>query len=234
MAYTEAVVTSPSVPNQSALVPTENSRIPYYLNNGDHHGIRIVPDPLIGDNYQSWRTFMTRALSAKNKLGFVNGTILQPNDQLDPVFSDWQRCNDLVLSWITNCLSRQIYATVLYAHTAKEIWDDLQQRYSHSYGTRVHHLNQAIASLKQESLSVSDYFTHLKGLWDEFLNYRPIPSCTCGAKCVCGLSKTLIEYQHYDYVHSFLMGLNETFAIVRGQILLMEPLPGINKVFSQI
>lgn len=95
-------------------------------------------------------------------------------------------------------------------------------------------MKQAIASLKQESLSVSDYFTHLKGLWDEFLNYRPIPSCTCAAKCVRGLSKTLIEYQHYDYVHSFLMGLNESYAAVRGQILLMEPFPGINKVFSLI
>ena len=119
MASTEAVVTSSSIPNQGTLAPIENSRSPYYLNNGDHPGIRIVPDPLTGDNYQSWRTSMTRALSAKNKLGFVNGTILQPNDQLDPVISDWQRCNDLVLSWITNCLSCQIYATVLYTQTAK-------------------------------------------------------------------------------------------------------------------
>ena len=194
MASTKAIVTSPSGPNQSSIIPIENSRRPYYLNNGDHPGIGIAPNPLTGDNYQSWRTFMTRALSAKNKLGFVNGTILQPNDQSDPVFFDWQRCNDLVLSWITNCLSHQIYATVLYAHIAKEVWDDLQQRYSQSNGTRVHHLKQAIASLKQECLFVSDYFTHLKGLWDEFLNCRPIPSCTCGAKCVCGLSKTLIEY----------------------------------------
>ena len=43
-----------------------------------------------------------------------------------------------------------------------------------------------------------------------------------------------MEYQHYDYVHSFLMGLNESYATVRGQILLMEPLPGINKVFSLV
>ena len=177
---------------------------------------------------------MTTALSAKNKLGFVNGTILQPNDVLDPLFSDWQRCNDLVLSWITNYLSRQIHATVLYVYTAKEVWDDLQQRYSQSNGTRVHHLKQAIASLKQNNMLVSDYFTQLKGLWDEFLNYRPIPGCTCGAKCICGLSRILMDYQHYDYVHSFLMGLNDSFAPVRGQILLMEPLPNINKVFSLI
>ena len=59
MAFTEAVVTSSSIPNQGTLVPIENSRSPYYLNNGDHPGIRIVPDSLTGDNYQSWRTSMT-------------------------------------------------------------------------------------------------------------------------------------------------------------------------------
>ena len=83
-------------------------------------------------------------------------------------------------------------------------------------------------------MPVSDYFTQLKGLWDEFLNYRPILGCTCGAKCICGLSRILMDYQHYDYVHSFLMGLIDSFAPIRGQILLMEPLPNINKVFSLI
>jgi hypothetical protein len=60
-------------------------------------------------------------------------------------------------------------------------------------GARVHHLKQAIASLKQDNMPVSDYFSQLKGLWDEFLNYRPIPGCTCAAKCICGLSRTLME-----------------------------------------
>ena len=33
---------------------------------------------------------------------------------------------------------------------------------------------------------------------------------------------------------SFLMGLNDSFSQVRGQLLLMDPLPPINKVFSLI
>ena len=98
----------------------------------------------------------------------------------------------------------------------------------------MHHLKQVIAALKQDNLPISLHFTQLKGFWDEFLNYRPIPGCTYSAKCICGLSKTLMEYQHYDYVHSFLMGLNDSFSQVRGQILLMEPLPSINKVFSLV
>ena len=96
------------------------------------------------------------------------------------------------------------------------------------------HFKQAIASFKQETLTVSDYFTILKGFWDELLSYRPILGCTCGAKCICGLSRILLDYQHYDSVHSFLMGLDDSFAAVRRQILLMEPLLGINKVFSLV
>ncbi len=140
MASTKASSSSSSVPTQNSLISIENSRSPYYLNNGDNPGIRIVPEALTRDNYQSWRRSMTTALSAKNKLGFVNGSIPQPTDEYDPLYSDWQRCNDLVLSSITNCLSRGIHATVLYVYTANEVWDDLQHRYTQSNGTRVHHL----------------------------------------------------------------------------------------------
>ena len=79
----ETLPSSSSVKNQSDIVPTENSRSPYYLNNGDHPRIRI-PDPLTSDNYQSWKRSMMTALFAKNKLGFVNGIILQPSDELTP------------------------------------------------------------------------------------------------------------------------------------------------------
>jgi hypothetical protein len=75
---------------------------------------------------------------------------------------------------------------VIYAVTAKEIWDELRDRYSDSDGPRVFHLKQAICSLKQDQLPVSTYYTRLKALWDEYSNYRPIPNCTCGANCTCG------------------------------------------------
>jgi hypothetical protein len=39
---------------------------------------------------------------------------------------------------------------------------------------------------------------------------------------------------HQEYVYQFLMGLNESFAAIRGQILLLEPLPSVNKVFSLV
>ena len=51
MTSIEGIPSSSSTANHNAVVPIENSRSPYYLNNGDHPGIRIVPDPLTGDNY---------------------------------------------------------------------------------------------------------------------------------------------------------------------------------------
>ena len=89
-------------------------------------------------------------------------------------------------------------------------------------------MQKAIASLNQEQSSVSAFYTKLKGLWDVLMNYRPIPTCNCGAL------ETLLDYQHNEYVMKFFVGLNDLYASVRGQILLVEPLPTINKVFALV
>ena len=101
---------------------------------------------------------MTMALSAKHKLGFVTGTVPQPEDPYDPLFEIWTRCNDLVLSWLTNCLAEHIAASVIYVNTAKGVWDDLQERYFQGNGTRVFHLKQAISFFKQGQQDVSTYY----------------------------------------------------------------------------
>ena len=37
-----------------------------------------------------------------------------------------------------------------------------------------------------------------------------------------------------EYVIRFLMGLNENYAIVRSQILMRDPVPLMNKVYSLV
>jgi hypothetical protein len=113
------------------------------------------------------------------------------------------------------------------------MWNDLRDRFSQQNGPRIFQIQKAISAMSQEDKSVSSYFTALKGLWDELLIYRPLLVCLCG-KCSCGVLKTLTEYHHQEYVLQFLMGLNESFSHVKGQILLMDPLPPINKVFSLV
>ena len=134
----------------------------------------------------------------------------------------------MVLLWLLNSVSAEIATSIIYIDDASIMWNDLQDCFSQHNGPRIFQLHKSISSLSQENSSVSPYFTIKKGLWDELGNHQPIPTCTCGAL------KTIMSYHHQKHIYEFLMGLNESFSQIRGQILLIDPLPSINKVFSLV
>jgi len=72
-------------------------------------------------------------------------------------------------------------------------------------------------NLTQDQDSVTNYYTKLKVLWEELSNYN--------LQCTCGGAKELEQHM------SFLMSLNDTYAQIRGQILLMDPIPSVNRIF---
>ena len=90
------------------------------LNNGDNPGLSPVTQAFTRENYQTWSRSMTMALIAKNKAGFVNGTI-KPMEPSSPQYSSWKRCDTMVLSWIINSLSKEISASVIYLETTFEV-----------------------------------------------------------------------------------------------------------------
>ena len=85
----------------------------------------------------------------------------------------------------------------------------------------------------QGDSTVTTYFTRLQALWDQLLNFRPLPCCTYG-KCSCGVNDKITNFQHQDSLMQFLNGLNDSYAQVRTQILIMEPIPSIDKAFSMV
>ncbi|KAI5351311.1 hypothetical protein L3X38_004202 [Prunus dulcis] len=147
---------------------------PYHINNSDHPGLVIVPKPLNGDNYDMWRRFMTVSLNAKNKLGFVDGTLKKLSSKSDPdEHAMWMRSNDMVFSWIVNTLDPEITDSVIYCTTAGEIWEDLHEQFSQTHS-------------------------------------------------------------HRNKLMQFLMGLNESYIVVRGPILLMNPLLSVMQAYASI
>jgi hypothetical protein len=217
---------SESVLNSSSL--NEESLNPYYLHHGDSPGSMLVSQLLDGENYQTWSRSMVMALTAKNKLGFIDGSIKKPSDVAGSVYRAWIRCNTMVLSWILNSISKDIASSVIYIDSAEAVWTDLKERFSLKNGPRIYQLQKSIFALSQDNLSIGAYFTKLKALWDELSNYRPIPLCSCGSL------RTVQDYFQHEYVFQFLMGLNDTFSHIKGQMLLIDPLPPTNKVFSLI
>lgn len=202
---------------------------PYYLHHSDNPGLVLVSKDLIGDNYASWSRAMLIALSAKNKLGFINGSIPRPPDADSTMLNSWNRNNNVVISWILNSVSKS--ASVIFSDSAADIWQDLKDRFQQSNGPRILQLWRELINLLQNQNTVGIYFTKLKTLWEELSKFRL--TCTCG-KCTCGGVKELKSYFQMEYIMTFLMGLNENFSSIRSQILLLDPLPPINKVFSLI
>ncbi|KAK0588762.1 hypothetical protein LWI29_005110 [Acer saccharum] len=162
-----------AVPNTSTDPSRANISNPYFTHHSNHPGLVLISKPLNGDNYSTWKRAMTLALNFKNKLGFVNGSIKAPSEETDPEgYATWSRCNDMVHSWIVNALNLEISDSVIYYCTAHEVWEDLRERFSQSNAPRIFEIQRDFAYLRQEQLSVSAYYTKLKGLWDELASYN--------------------------------------------------------------
>lgn len=68
----------------------------------------------------------------------------------------------------------------------------------------------------------------MKALWDELVSYHDRFDCTCTDL------KGLAEREEKERVMQFLMGLNDSYATVRGSILMMSPQPDTRRVHGLI
>lgn len=174
---------------------------------------------------------MRKALLNKNKICFIDGSLPKPY-RFDPTFEAWEKCNNLVHTWIMNSVSPNIAHNILYIESAFTAWNRLKNRFSQVDSVRIVDLQLEVYLLRQESLSITDFVTQLTVLWEELENLSPVPQCTCPVKCTCDLSRYIETSTDRDFIMRFLTGLNENFAPCKSQILMMDPIPSIDHAFS--
>ncbi|XP_068492158.1 uncharacterized protein [Phaseolus vulgaris] len=111
-----------NVAKSVAMDPTN----PYYVHHLDQPGHMLVSTKLNGANYQSWKTTMVHALTAKKKLRFVDSTIEMSSQEKDSSqFELWNQCNSMILSWLSHSIEAEIAAGVIHAKIARQVWEDL-------------------------------------------------------------------------------------------------------------
>ena len=145
-------------------------RSPFYLSSSDNLGNIIQSVILYDENYANQSRVVTNALKSKNKFVFVNGDIKRPDDTSSDVHA-WEKYNSMVIAWLYNVIDKMLHGSVAYAETADEIWKDLKEQYSQGNEIRIHQLKREIALTIQGNMSISEYFTKLKTLWDELGAY---------------------------------------------------------------
>ncbi|GJZ04487.1 putative retrotransposon copia-like protein, partial [Tanacetum coccineum] len=167
---------------------------PFHLHPSDYPRQMQVNDGLTDNNFNDWVQEMINFLFAKNKIGFVDGSIKKP-ESTSKDYMAWIRCDAMVKGWLTTAMEKEIRASVKYANTAA--WKDLKERFGKESAPRAYELKQILNVTRQDGVTVSAYFTKLRRIWDEINTVLPTPRCTCNG-CKCEVGKKLVELKEKE------------------------------------
>lgn len=118
--------------------------------------------------------------------------------------------------------------------SAQEIWLNLEKRFALTSGSRKYKLNKELYELKQHSLSVREYYTLLKSIWEELDSLNLSPNVISTLPEVTELHETIVERKEKSRLFRFLNGLEDHVNAQMSQILLMSPLPTVESACASL
>ncbi|CAM8929330.1 unnamed protein product [Rhodiola kirilowii] len=181
----------------------------YHVNKNEVTGNPIVSKILTDrDNFVSWKKSMEIALSTRLKLGFIQGKHPKPNDWKTQ--SKWQRCNDVIMTWLISFVSEDIVGQILHAKDAMTAWNMLHTRFAGTNLARKSGLLKEVNNLVQGDMDVATYHGKLTKYWQELDSIRRASTCPSNGNCVCCAEAD--DERAEDRVVQFLMGLNECYS----------------------
>ncbi|XP_019200274.1 PREDICTED: uncharacterized protein LOC109193901 [Ipomoea nil] len=217
--------------NQNQIQRNDEFDDPLYLHITENPNLVLVSPALSEHNYASWSRSMKMALEVKNKFGFASGSIPKAVEN-DPKFGVWKRCNNVVCSWLLKSLNSTIAESVLYYELAADIWKILEKRYSQADPHRIAELQNEIFRNVQGNMTINEYFTKSHALWERMNAMRPITLCECLPRCSCTLLSKIQKERVDDQVIRFLEGLSDDYESVKSNVLVMDPIPEMEKVLN--
>ncbi|XP_074321555.1 uncharacterized protein LOC141658518 [Silene latifolia] len=205
---------------------------PLYLHPSDNPNLTLTQILFNGDNYELWADAVKNGLDAKNKLGFLDGTVKKPeeikgDDNIELLA--WRQCNAMLKAWLRNVIDIKLHPSITFSLTFAQIWEELKGRYSVGNAPRVHQLKGELNECNQGRQSVVEYYTRLKTIWDELENYSRVSKCTCGAAAQIG------KEQEEEKVHQFFMGLdNGLYGHIRTNLLMEDPIRSLTRAYALV
>ncbi|CAM8889614.1 unnamed protein product [Rhodiola kirilowii] len=175
---------------------------------------------------------MKIALLARAKLGFVNGKFPKPTE--DVLVDRWQRCNDAIMSWLLASVSPIVHGQILHAKDVATALKILHTRYAGSNVSRKFALKRDLGNLKQGDLDLAHYYAKLAKYWEELEAISSVRFLHCTGDKNCDRCKEMVAEKDEDKVIQFLMGLNDSHAQVRTNILALRVIPDMDTVYDMV
>ncbi|GJS60511.1 putative RNA-directed DNA polymerase [Tanacetum coccineum] len=179
------------------------------------------------ENYQVWSCVMLLVLEGKNKTGFIDGSCRRSNTD-EVLGRQWDRVNAVVLGWILNSISEELFLGQIFSKRAKHVWDELKETYDKVDGSMTFSLHHKIHTLSQNGSSIADYYHKLNALWKQFDALIELPRCTCHA------ADDFKKHNQLMKLMQFLMGLDDTYMQIRSSILSKKTIPDVKNAYAII
>ncbi|XP_074363639.1 uncharacterized protein LOC141704252 [Apium graveolens] len=146
---------------------------PLYLHPSD--GAVHVEKLQASTDYRAWKMAMKINVTSKRKLAFVTGGVARPSDLVQAKL--WDTCNNMIIAWLTHNVSPSIIKSMMFmTTTASPIRSNLETRFQLTNGFRKYKINIVVHDLKQGTLSINEYYTDMRALWEELESLNTLPT----------------------------------------------------------
>ncbi|XP_071713161.1 uncharacterized protein [Rutidosis leptorrhynchoides] len=173
-----------------------------------------------------------------NQVDFQNPLYLHPSDGPSSLtvpeklvgaqnFRSWKRSVEIALS--TKRKTGFITGSVV-----RLVDDALERRFALSNGSRKYKLNKDTYAIEQQGLSMSEYYTRMKCVWEELDSMNVLPRFTNVTPEVTLFLAAMNQQKEEQHLFQFLNGLDNKYGAIRSQILLLTPLPSVEMACSML
>jgi len=181
-----------------------------------------------GKNYSVWAFQFQIFAKGKNLWSHVNGHSPVPDtDTQMEEYAKWEVQDAQVMAWIISSVDPNIVLNLRPFTTAAKMWDYLKKIYSQNNTARRFQLEHDIAIFQQDSLSISDFYSHFLNLWAEYTDivYENLPAE--GLTSVQQVHETTKRDQ-------FLMKLRSDFEGLRSNLMNRATVPSLDACLNEL
>lgn len=142
----------------------------------------------------------------------------------------------MVTGWLLNSIDKSIAESFSFTPSARDLWLEIKERCRHSNAPQLYEFHRTLMATVRNDDFIVEYYNKLKRVWDQLQVLEPLPDCTCGVlvKCSCGFLKKLVEADQLKKLIQFVAALNKSYDQAKINILSMDPLPPVNRVYHML